>query len=132
MVYDDRYINKKSGYSVIFEDDGRVAYAYLLDPNDKIVADVWLYNRCPTPAQPEWSNPDGMPFANPEAFVKDHTHLSNADFVPDVSIEWPDSPITEARLYIQKHLFAVLIEGIKPGWSHLAKKDGPLAKTLDH
>ena len=36
--------NGATGYSAVFEDDGKVAYAYLLD-DGRIVADVWLYNR---------------------------------------------------------------------------------------
>lgn len=33
---------------LIIEDNGRVAYAYLLK-NEKIIGDVWLYNRCVSP-----------------------------------------------------------------------------------
>ena len=44
-------------YSVVIEDDGRVAYAYLLH-DDEIVGDVWLYNHGPAPAEPEWRSPD--------------------------------------------------------------------------
>ena len=38
-----RYDEPDGGRSVVLEDDGRVAYAYLLE-KDTIVSDVWLYN----------------------------------------------------------------------------------------
>ena len=35
-------------YTLTFEGDSKVAYAYL-KKEDKIVGDVWIYNRCETP-----------------------------------------------------------------------------------
>lgn len=58
-------------------DDGGVAYAYLLNEIGAIVDDVWLYNRCASPSEPEWKEPGKMPFANPVDFVK-----ANEDFSP--------------------------------------------------
>ena len=50
-------------YQFRFDDDGKVAYGYLLE-NDSIIGDVWLYNRCSTPDKPEWKDKANIPFAN--------------------------------------------------------------------
>jgi hypothetical protein len=71
----------------VFEDDGRVAYAYLLRANT-IVADVWVYNRVDAPAVPEWSNPNHAPFLNPREFVREAASISPASSEIDVSFEW--------------------------------------------
>ena len=68
MTCDGKFLNQKTGYSVIFDDDGRVAYAYLLAPDEHIVSDVWLYNRCESPLQPEWPDQEKIPFANPASY----------------------------------------------------------------
>ena len=60
--------NSDTGYSAVFEDDGRVAYAYLLHEN-RIVSDVWLYNRIAAPPEPEWRDRSKAPFANPQGFA---------------------------------------------------------------
>jgi hypothetical protein len=60
--------NGETGYSAVFEDDGKVAYAYLLS-EDRIVADVWLYNRIAAPQEPEWRDRSKAPFANPQGFA---------------------------------------------------------------
>jgi hypothetical protein len=57
-----------TGWSVEVEDDGRVCYAYLLSVEGQIVGDVWLYNRCDAPAEPEWTDSEKAPFANPRGF----------------------------------------------------------------
>lgn len=129
-MVDGIFTDHKSGFSVIFDDDGRVAYAYLLDEQGSMVADVWLYNCCETPEQPEWASPDNMPFANSLAFSRDHTSFSGVGDISDVSIHWPDSQDIEAQVNIRGELFARLVEGSKPGWCCMAKKDGPLAKVL--
>jgi hypothetical protein len=117
--------------AVIVEDDGRVCYAYLLDSDGKIVSDVWLYNRCPTPTEPEWHRRELLPFANPALFVN-----QTARFVPPVSssevtVDWVvESGARMARVLLGGDLFAKLTDGIKPGWARLAAKDGPLARVL--
>src|SRR5688572_5651407 len=62
--------DSSSNYSAIFEDDGRVAYAYLLHDGN-IIADVWLYNHGSPPPKPEWPDPSKMPFANPKEYASD-------------------------------------------------------------
>lgn len=113
----------------IFEDNGRVAYAYLL-VNGEIEGDVWLYNHGEAPVQSEWENPDSAPFKNPLEFA--HNLENPPSNEADVKIKWEeqkDAP-AQAQVYIRGELFAVLKVGEKPGRSKLAKKDGPLAKML--
>lgn len=132
MTCDGRFTDKTTGYSVIFDDDGRVAYAYLLSPEEKIAADVWLYNRDVTPLKPEWPDPEKIPFANPVDYAKDHAQFSGVDDISDVGISWDrsDQAAIEASVFLRGELFAVLVEKVKPGWCCMAKKDGPLAKVL--
>ena len=49
-------------YSAVFEDDGEVAYGYMMiDKN--IVSDVWLYNTADTPTTSPWRDgADELPF----------------------------------------------------------------------
>ena len=131
IICKNRDISLNSNYSIVFEDNGRVAYAYLLDNFDNIVGDVWLYNRCTTPLEPEWKNPDKMPFANSSEYVKNE-HFDPVKNTEDVSVRWKyDDDKVQAKIYIHDRLFAILTEGSKPGKSLLANKNGPLAKVLE-
>lgn len=126
-----RFTDQKSGYSVVFDDDGRVAYAYLLNHQGNIISDVWLYSQCKTPKEPEWKTSNNMPFANSVEYSKEHTGFSKVDEMSDISIDWHSDELIEARVLIRRELFAVLQEGEKPGWCCMAKKSGPLAKVLE-
>lgn len=133
MTCDGKFTDQKSGYSVIFDDDGRVAYAYLINPEGKITADVWLYNRCETPFEPEWPDPEKMPFANPVDYSKDHADFISVDNISDVAVDWSSNSTTiEAIVIIREKQFAILVDGAKPGWCCMARKDGPLAKVLEN
>lgn len=119
-----------SGHSAVFEDDGRVAYAYLLY-EDEIVADVWLYNSAATPERPEWRDPSKAPFMNPLGFT------SNEQFPPvtdetEVAFSWSREATgqTTLRVFIRGDYHALLVPGSKPGWCKLAAKNGPLASVL--
>ena len=134
MACDGRFTNNSTGYSVIFEDDGRVAYAYLLDECGSIVCDVWMYNRCKTPVIPEWHHTGNMPFANPCAFVNTvaHDDFQVVNSISDIGVDWEEEAgKMKVSIYVRNELFAVLIEGAKPGWSLLAGRNGPLAKVLE-
>jgi hypothetical protein len=72
-----------------------------------------------------------MPFANPREFV------SEAEWRPPDSWEcvevcWDTDANGKRRasIYFSGQLHAVLIEGLKPGFCRLARKDGPAAKVL--
>ena len=117
-------------WTVVVEDDDRVAYAYLLHEG-RIVGDVWLYNRTPSPHRPPWQEPTAeMPFLNSAQHV--HANGSVRSPAPEsLSVSWSDRaeshpPIT---VRIDNHPVAWLAPGAKPGWSALATRDGPLAKT---
>lgn len=123
--------DSESGSTLLIEDDGRVAYAYLLGKEKKIVADIWLYNRCVAPEAPEWSDPGNLPFANPADYVDAGYELPLPSSGGDFFVEWQDRGAARyARILLGGQLFAELVAGAKPGWSRLAKKNGPLAKPL--
>ena len=109
-----------------------MAYAYLCDASQAIVADVWLYNRCAAPLEPEWQDRAKLPFANPIGFVDGDGPIAPIDNLSQVSVRWAhtDGDI-EAHTYIRDVLAGVLLPGAAPGWSAMAAKDGPLAKVLD-
>lgn len=115
-------------YSAVFEDDGRVAYAYLCRDR-AIIGDVWLYNHGAAPVEPEWDDPAKMPFANTKEFT------SSDFFEPvkepsEVRFEWIAEDSLTLLIFIRGDLFAKLVPGSKPGWSKLAGNDGPLALRL--
>ena len=119
-----------TGYSAVFEDDGKVAYAYLLRDN-KIVADVWLYNRVAAPEQPEWRDRSMAPFANPQGFAASDPFPPVTD-ASEVAFEWSQGRAGETvlRIFIRGAYHAALVPGSKPGWCKLALRDGPLASVL--
>ena len=114
-----------SARSVIVEDDGRVAYAYLLDGKE-IIADVWLYNVAPTPDEPDWKDRSQMPFLNPRAYCVSVTAVRVSEN-SDINCRWSESGV---EVMIDGILTARLEKGSRPGWSRLAAKAGPLAKPL--
>jgi hypothetical protein len=120
-------------YSAVFEDNGSVAYGYML-LDKRIIGDVWLYNRGDAPSRRPWIDRTRKPpFANPAEFV------APGSFVPvsvseDVSFRWlfgeDDRPLA-AEIWIRGELHARVAPGAKPGWCRLAAKNGPLALCLD-
>lgn len=126
-----RQVDEATGYSVIVEDNGRVAYAYLLNAAAAIVSDVWLYNHGIAPMFVDRSNVEDLPFRNTSEFAC-ATALQPLRESSEFSVEWKRLPhqTIEARLSIRGELFAVLHQGVAPGWSRLARKSGPLAKVL--
>lgn len=126
------FVNPASGHRVVFEDNGRVAYGYLLDPDEKIIGDVWLYNRCETPREPEWDAPDLLPFANPAEYSKDHSGFRPVEDPSEVTVAWTplDGGRMRAAISVRGSVFGILEDGCKPGCARMAAKDGPLAKVL--
>lgn len=127
LIEDD---NGPTGYSGLFEDDGKVAYAYLLD-DGRIVADVWLYNRAATPDSPEWRDRSKAPFLNPRGFTSEVPFVPPAD-ESEVEFTWSSDAEgrTTVRVLIRGECHALLVPDSKPGWCKLAAKDGPLASVL--
>lgn len=115
-------------YSLILEDDGRVAYAYLLEGED-IIGDVWLYNQQEPPQTSFWREED-MPFLNPKEYLSKDAAFKPIQEESEIRIEWTESKddgLIEAGIYIRDKFIASVMAGSKPGWSVLVAKDGPLA-----
>lgn len=123
--------DSNSRYSVIIEDNGTVAYAYLMD-EERIIGDVWLYNNAETPINAPWKEGKKMPFANPVTYLNMEKQISPLSDEDDVHVEWTllHSDLTEVLINIRSQLVAKLRPGSKPGWSSGVVADGPLAKIL--
>lgn len=114
-----------------FEDDGKVAYAYL-KKEDVIVGDIWIYNRCSAPPSSEWDDRGNIPFANCQGFVGPGAQVRAVVAKDDVKIDWEtDENGPVAYVYIFEDLFGVVGVGDKPGCARHALKDGPLAKVME-
>lgn len=119
-----------SQLDVIVEDDGLVAYAYLRQ-DERIVGDVWLYNRGRAPLEPEWRDRTKMPFANPAGYVVPGVFppIAMAD---EVTCTWSEGETGYVvDLYVRGQHHARLVPGAKPGWCRLAAVDGPVARRLE-
>jgi hypothetical protein len=118
-------------YSVVIEDDGRVAYAYLRN-GEEIIGDIWLYNQSPSPLDPKWEFDEENPFLNPQEFIKENiAPLLDDD---EVDLIWKLSDDTEVlhevEVIIRNRLIVKLSPGSCPGYSNFVIKDGPLGKVL--
>ena len=96
-IIEAQFSSVDGAHAVVIEDDGRVAYAYLLDADGKICGDVWLYNRGPAPKEPEWTDREKAPFANPEAFIAPAAELSPPTSADGFSVEWRRAESTSGR-----------------------------------
>ena len=72
------------------------------------------------------------PVANSSDFSKDHFGYKPVDEVLAVDVRWGEDDLDNVNvsILIRGIVFGVLTTGAKPGWSLVAKKDGPLAKVL--
>jgi len=123
--------HEPTGCALAFVDDGRVGYAYLRDPEGAIIADVWLYNRLPAPADADWSDPRQAPFLNPEPCALPLTQPPPRAR-EDVRVVWSqDDVVLLADVYLREQLLGRLSPGSQPGWATLARTDGPLARRFE-
>jgi hypothetical protein len=121
-----RIDDAKTQRALVVDDDGRVAYAYLLVGED-IVADVWLYNVVVTPQRPDWRCDSALPFLNPARHCRADESLPRIASAANLSCTWsPDG----VELFIDGVLAARLSTGYTPGESRLARDRGPLARPL--
>jgi hypothetical protein len=120
--------NPGFGLSVAFEDDGRVAYAYLIDSSDQIIADVWLYNRTPAPHAPEWRDRQAAPYLNPVRYVRPEGQPRPARDASEVEFRWLGDARRGAtvEIFLRGLLIGRIWPGAKPGWAASARS-GPLA-----
>ena len=119
-------------HSVVIEDNGRVAYAYLIRDR-RVISDLWLYNQADTPEEPEWRDRTKMPFLNSRAYVNDANMARPLEIPQDVVVEWDidtDGFLRQMRVFLRGKLYGILAPTAKPGWCIAAQKDGPLAKCL--
>lgn len=126
--------DEDSDYSVVLEDDDRVAYGYLWDRGREgreeppIVGDVWLYNVLAAPGSAEDS--DGDPPLNAADCVLD-APVSRLEDAVEIETRWADAG--EQRvvdLFVDGVLYARLAPGRLPGWSRLACRESPVALPL--
>lgn len=128
--YQQYFCPDNESYSVIIEDDGKVAYAYLLE-GDSIVGDVWLYNQQKAPERIDFKDRENMPFLNPQGYLNKEKVVQPIQNTSEVLIEWfYEGEIIKVELFLRNELLAILKHGSLPGWSVLVKKDGPLAKKM--
>jgi hypothetical protein len=119
-------------YSVVFEDDGTVAYGYIL-LDEHIVGDVWLYNHGDSPRERHWDiGVRRPPFANPAEFLTTERFIpvSKSDEVSFVWLYEQSGIPTAVEIWIRNVRHARLSPGSKPGCCRLATNDGPLARRL--
>ena len=125
-------ISDDSRYSAVFEDDGEVAYGYMMI-DKKIVSDVWLYNTADTPTMSRRDGPDELPFRDPTDLASPG-RFAPVRYDEEVSFLWvygSDHVPIAVEFWIRGNLHARLTKDSKPGWCVLATKDGPLARKLD-
>lgn len=125
------FLEGPAPWRVVVEDDGRVAWAYLLQ-GDRVASAVWLYNVAPAPealAPPLGTS--GGPRLNP----RDHCRAPPPARIADereVTARWEveAGQVRSARILHAGSPLARLAPGARPGWSAGAAKDGPLARVL--
>jgi hypothetical protein len=123
--------NTIHGMSAIFEQDGRVAYAYLLE-QEEFISDVWLYNVDYTPQKPEWKDRlCEMPFRNSIQYVSSPVFKPVIDS-NEVHVNWIENNDGNIilNIFVRGELMGILHKGCKPGWSKIASLDSPIAKAI--
>lgn len=127
----DQFLSPYSdNFLVVIEDDGKVAYAYLLKEKE-IIGDVWLYNQQETPEVTSWKNKEDLPFINPKEFIGNCKMVKPVQSPKEITITWKyESDLKEAKIYINNELVAILIPEMCPSFSTRVCKDGPLARKL--
>lgn len=119
-----RFRHPEQELDLVITDDGKVAYAYLLQ-GGRTVADVWLYNRAATPELPEWRDRTKLPFLNPADYCVQPGDFAPLETPEEVSVRWARDGAT---IEIRGAPFAQILIGQKPGMSRFATQDGPLAR----
>jgi hypothetical protein len=117
-------------YVLTFEDDGKVAYAYLKKAG-QITGAVWLYNRYGIPEVAEWKDRANIPFANCSGYMSEDGVLNRPVTNDDVKVEWEyEDGVPAAYVYLFEELFGVIWGNEKLGYARFATKNGPLAKVM--
>jgi len=120
-----------SGYWLVVDSDDRTVYAYLLDGEQEICADVWLCNLIEPPAEPEWlARPPDPPYLNLAEFGDPLYRIDICN--PDLEASWirDGKVLRQAELKVCGKLLAILTPGESPGMSLAAVRAGPLAHPM--
>jgi hypothetical protein len=120
-----QFENDTGELAVVIEDDGRVAYAYLLE-HGKVVADVWLYNVAAAPESVDWADRAAMPFLNPRAYCGART-IPRFGTDTQLTCKWDARGVV---ILVDDDAVAQLTVGERPGRSRGAEQAGPLARPL--
>ena len=116
--------------TLTFEDNGKVAYAYLKKEGN-IIGDVWLYNH-KSIKKPEWDDIQNAPFLNPDEYIDKKGIINKVVTIHDVLVNWEkDGTELVAYIYIFEDLHGVVGPGDKPGYARYAIKDSPIAKIMN-
>jgi len=116
-------------FTAIFDDNGRVAYAFLCYA-DEIITDVWLYNVLPAPEEVGLDHPphlNGRPWVSEQQFPR-------IEKASDVEFKWMtpgDITTLYVDIYLRGELHARLKPNEQPGWCKLATGDTDLARVLE-
>ncbi|HSI83419.1 MAG TPA: hypothetical protein VK970_06520 [Candidatus Methylacidiphilales bacterium] len=120
-------------YSCIIEDDGRVAYAYLMEGKE-MIGNLWLYNQEATPAVDAWREDRGtLPYLNSARYVDAQLMLKPLETPGEAEVVWeyrPNGRLHMLHLILRGTHYGVLAPHVKPGWTVAASQDGPLAQHL--
>jgi hypothetical protein len=124
------YRNCAAGAKVVFDDDGKTGYAYLI-VDERIVSDVWLYNVGQPPRSAEWPDRAKMPFANPADCVLQVPFEPVTD-PGDITCDWLIGPqgLRQVNVIVYGIQHAIMRPGVKPGWCRLAARASPIARPL--
>ena len=116
-----------------FEDDGRTGYGYL-HSDDRVVADVWLYNNGDAPDEPDWRERGAfpMPYRNAKPFTRPERPFALPKSEDDVTVQGVrrEDGTVGAVISIGSFQVGELFVGDMPGRALSALKDGPLAKVM--
>lgn len=111
--------------AAVVEDDGRVAYAYLI-VGGELLGDVWLRNVGGDPQTVHFKRDDEMPFRNPRFCAT--PSLQRIGATSELRCDWDARGVV---LSVGGIPWAPLDAGSKPGWSRGAALAGPLAKPME-
>ena len=119
-----------SGFSpwAVIEDDGRVAWLYLTEPDSqKPAADCWLYNRVPSP--PQFASECGKSPVVPQTHAADITGFQ-PPAEESVHLRWSRDGESVAVLF-DSELIGFIASGQKRGFSKHLRASGPFGSVLD-
>jgi hypothetical protein len=112
----------------VIEDDGRVAWLYLTEPDSpKPVADCWLYNRVATPQQ--FDRVRGEPPVVPQT----HATVGATRPAPcreSVHLRWSADGESVA-VFFDDELMGFIAQGQNRGFSRYIRTTGPFGSVLD-